>query len=534
MKSVFHFKDTLRLLYPVRVLALGLAVSQVIATVLVYLSNRALAAKIAAIQAAGYGPLPGVNIDPSLTSFEAAFAGGSFFTLSTGAGVTMLTFGATLLFSSLAPLYRAWKTKSLKAGWRIPALLAFLPATVAAAILIIAWPVLLIWANRHGLCPGMTAFLVLVPPPVIWAATKWSPRKSGYTRLPWRTPIHFMLIAFLLALWGWQVNKDVFINFRDNLLLTSGPGTRIVDFYYRYTLYPAEVFKRLADRQLKACVLEGFADPAESGRLETVLRAHDYFVVPAGAVKPDLTLIRQGNGLALARGGKPVITVERERFMRLAGDILDGFSEKVDHQFVFRRFTLVSLAGVAPLALYLAVYGLFCLVPGILINVRISSFLAPVLCFIFWAGVILYLGPPPPARIDADRAAAAIREGSRKERIAALRYIDGEKLDIGRFEGYQRLIDTTDPAQLYWLARTLGSSRDPAAGIALFRFLNSDSAYIVCKAMSSIARQAEKQGDPARRRTRNMLVRKMEMADNWYIQFSAYKAARSLGWMPGK
>jgi hypothetical protein len=524
----------MRLLYPVRVLALGLAVSQAVATALVYLSNRALAEKIAAVRAAGYGPLPGVNIDPSLTGFEAAFAGGSFFTLSTGAGVTMLTFGAVLLVSSLAPLYRTWKTRALKPGWWIPALLAFMPAAVAAAILIIAWPALLIWANRHGFCPGMTAFLVFVPPPVIWAATKWSPRKIGYGRLPWRMPVHFTLIAILLALWAWQVNKDVFINFRDNLLLTSGPGARVVDFYYRYTLYPAEVFKRLSDKQIKTCVLEGFEDPAESGRLEAVLRAHDYFVVPAGAVKPDLELVRRGDVLAFARGGKPLINVDRKRFMALAGDMLDGFSEKVDHQFVFRRFTLVSLAGVAPLALYLAVYGLFCLLPGLLVNIRVSSFLAPLLCFVFWAGVILYLGPPPPTRIDADRAAAAIRDGSRKERIAALRYIEGEKLDVGRFEGYQRLLDTTDPAQLYWLVRTLGGSRDPAAGIALFRFLNSDSAYIVCKAMASIARQAEKQGDLARRRTRNMLVRKMETADNWYIQFSAYKAARSLGWMPEK
>ncbi len=533
MKLRAHVRDTFRLLYPVRVAALGLAVSQVIGTVLVYLSNRTLAGKIAAVSAAGYGPLPGVHIDPSLSSLNAAFGGGFFFTLSTGAGVALLSFGAVLLVFALSSSYQVVKNRGLGTGWRVLALAVFLPASASLAALAIAWVILLVRGNLNGICYGLSAYLLLVPPVVIWAALKWSPRKSGYGRLPWRNPVHFALIAVLLALWTWRVDADVFVDFKDNLLLTSSPGIRIVHFYYRYTLYPAEVFKRPADRQIKTCVLEGF-DNDLAGRLERVLRKHDYFVVRAEAAEPDLKVASRGEQLVLKYKEKSVIEVDRQRFLDSAGKVLTRFSEKSDSQAVFRKFTIFVLLGAAPLALYLATYAFFCLVPGIVTGIRVSSFLAPLLCSGFWIGVMMCLGTPAVPDTSHDQLAASIREGNLKERLSALRYIHENRLDISDFEGYRALLKADDFALRYWLIRNLGYSRDPGAAMIVSRFLESDSAYMVCKAIEAVAARAERSGTGGRLRWQRVLVRKIDSSDSWYVQFYAYKAARGLGWVPEK
>ena len=529
-----HARDTVRLLYPVRVVLLGLAVCQVIGTVLVYLSNRALAAKIVAIQAAGYGPLPGVNIDPPLSSLEAAFAGGSFFTLSTGAGVVMLAFAGTLLVMPLPSLYRAFRSSVLSSGWRLSVLTVLLVTAFVAALPVIAWAALLVLANVRGFCPGLTAFLALVPPVVIWATVKWAPGRAGHPRLAWRNPVHFTLIAILLALWGARLDADVFLNFKDNLLLTSAPGVKVVDFYYRYTLYPAEVFKRLADKQIKTVQARGVDDPGPARRLASVLERQGYFLVPGHLDAADVQLVFRQDDIFLQQAGKTVRTVDRKTFMTSAADQLNHFSEATDRHAFFRRFTLLALMGVAPLVLYLLVYGLFCTVSGMAAGIRTASLLAPVLCFIFWGGIIFYLDMPPAEGFSQERAATAIREGDRRERLAALRYIHAEGLDITCFPGYEDLLQTPDPAHRYWLIKALGKSRAPVAATALARFLASDSAYLVCKAIEAGAVQAERQEPQTRQRYREQLVRKMETSPNWYVQFYAYKAARRLGWKPPK
>ena len=532
LNPVSNIKDNMRLLYPARVVALGLGAAQVVATVLVYMSNRALAAKIAAIRAAGFGPLPGVDIAPPLKSVQAAFAGGAFFTLSTGAGIVVLTFVAVVLVLPLPGLYRVVRSRMLKPGFRFLGLAVLLTAGAAAVSPVAGWLVLLILANMHGFCPGLTAFLLLVPPVVILAAVKWSPQRAGYKRLPWRNPFHFVLIALLLAFWTSYVNRDVFVNFKDNLLLTSRPGTAIVRFYYRYTLYPAEVFKTLSDKQLKTCVLAGNPDPDTAGRLERALQKHDYFVIPAAGPPADLRLVYQGDRLILGQEHKPVLIVGRDRFLDETGEILEQFSGETDHNAVFRRFTIVSLLGMSPLVLYLASYAFFCLLPGALINIRTASFLAPVLCFIFWTGTITAMDIPNPAEMNRDRAAAAIRAGTRKERIAALRYIHDKRLDISGFKGYRKLASDTDFAQRYWLINSLGNSRDPAVTGMLYPFLESTSAYIVCKTLAAVADRGRAGDAGSRQRNLNLILEKMRATDNWYVQFYAYKAARSMGWMP--
>ncbi|MFP4445442.1 MAG: hypothetical protein ACLFPD_04255 [Desulfosudaceae bacterium] len=506
----FHPQECWRLLFPVRVLVGGLLLAQIIGTVLVWQSNHALLHKLNLLQAAGIYPLPGMGVSPPLSSLSAALAGGLFFALSIGAGVVLLTLGTFLLVTSLPAAARKYMI------------------LVLAAV----WLGLLIRANWQGFCPGLTAFLVLVPGPVLWLCRRQA-RRFASTERPGRARLfHLLLILFLCVWWGLRINSQVFVNIKDNLLLTSGAGRAFVHLYYQYTLYPAEVFKTLAQKQVKTCRLAGFAETDLPDRVKKALATHDYFAVEDPLA--EVTVRRQDGQLFLGCRQDMVVKVPTARFLDDPGGTLRRLSAGCDVNAAFRDFTLAALLGVAPLVLYLATLTMFALVPGLFLPLRLSAWLVPLLCCLLWAGVIPLLDSPPLRTDDGAAAAAAMTDGSRKEKIAALRYVFDRRLDIFRFPGYAALRESEDFALRYWLIRNLGHSRNPRADRQIRRFLAADSPYLVCKAMEAAAARAELFPRTADQGLKEAVVEKLSVSDNWYVQMYAYRTARRLGWMPVK
>jgi hypothetical protein len=68
--------------------------------------------------------------------------------------------------------------------------------------------------------------------------------------------VHTIPVIVLALLWTSQIDSRFFVDFRDVLLLSNPVGTKINDFYYDYTLFPAEVFKSLEQKLLKTCSLQ--------------------------------------------------------------------------------------------------------------------------------------------------------------------------------------------------------------------------------------------------------------------------------------
>ncbi|MDY6824193.1 MAG: HEAT repeat domain-containing protein [Thermodesulfobacteriota bacterium] len=508
MKIVYP-RDAWRLLYPVRVLLVGLLASEVVAAWIVWSSNHELYRKLSAIGSSGYGPLPGTNVDPSLLSLEAAWAGGLFFTLSIGAGVALLTFGAVMLVRSL-PLDSQKPVK-----W----------------IMLLVWGVVLVWGNAGGICPGLSAFLVLIPPVVIVAAIKGVAQRSGAHPLAWRRTLHAGLIGLLLLLWLPRINGDVFVNIKDNLLLTSRPGLKTVDLYYRYTLYPAEVFKSLFQKQITAHALVGGGAASIASQVNRALMNMNSFPVPDSAYADFLVQKKGDVNLVLMKGDKTVQAVTAGELTSNPGQVMLQYSAKTDDAANFRKVTILSLLGVAPLVLYLGTFLLFCMVPGIFMPLRISTIVVPVLCCIVWSAAIVCLDTPSSAGLDRQKAAAALTDGSRKEKIAALRYIHHHKLEITRFPGYQQLLNSPDFAQRYWMVKCLGNTHHPLAMQWIIHLMQSESPYIVCKAIEAGA--GHKSPANSRRFTR-ALVDILESSENWYVQYYAYRVAREYGWIPVK
>lgn len=506
---ILHVRDTLRLLYPLRVLLLGLFIAQIIGTLLVYASNHALARKLVAVHTAGYGPLPGTNLDPALTSWAAAIAGGVFFTLSIGAGIVLLCLGAVLLMEAFTG----------KAG-----------RAIVIVVLGIFWLSVLLWANANGLNYGLSVFLVVLPPPVLAAALAWSPRRVYSRQLPWRRTIHLLLVVALTLWWFVRIDPDIFVNIKDNLMLTTRPGIKAVHLYYRYNLYAAEAFKSLQQKQVKTCALENFTNAIERQRMADSLLAHGYFAIPATpADTVDMACRKDGNRLIFSRQGREVISVSAREWRHTAGEIFEKISARTDTGRPFRRITFYLLVCVSPLALYLAVFTGFALLPGLLLDLRLSSWLVPTLCCLSLTVVVFYMDNPPADKMDHVATEQAITSGSRRETLAALRFIYRNGLDIQDFDGYQHLAENDDFALSYWLLNNYSNSRHPSAASRIIDALDSPSPYMVCRAMESLR---QKTGTIAPAEINRLLLRQLTTSRNWYVQLYAYKLLRELGWRP--
>jgi hypothetical protein len=84
--------------YAMTVLFIGMFSTQVIATIHVYRSNLALLHTTIAVGDAGYLNVPNAQVMSHLDKLATAAAGGLFFTLSIGAGLSLLTLIAAWLW----------------------------------------------------------------------------------------------------------------------------------------------------------------------------------------------------------------------------------------------------------------------------------------------------------------------------------------------------------------------------------------------------------------------------------------------------
>ena len=82
-----------RFLFISKILLLGLSTTQVLSTLQVYISNTDYHKFLTSIQRAGYLAVPNEHVVSTLRDLGPAFCGGLFFTLTTGATVTIISSG---------------------------------------------------------------------------------------------------------------------------------------------------------------------------------------------------------------------------------------------------------------------------------------------------------------------------------------------------------------------------------------------------------------------------------------------------------
>lgn len=489
-------------LYAPAVLLAGLAIAQAIATLQVYLSNARLYAVMQAVMASGYLAVPNRHIIPGLLHFSPAFYGGLFFTFTLGAGLSLFYLAAAWFWDRLLQRRRFF-----------------------LAILSLAWAATLILVNAVGITPVASLYFVFIPPVVFTLAVKWLPGPAEKADRG-RRAVQFSAPFLLAILWFSQADSMLFADLRDNLLLSNPIGRQLNNFYYTYTLYPAEAFKSLDQKTIKTCRLENIHNKTLFGRLREKLCDHDYLPV-AGPTAPDVKITLQKGRLVFADRGRAVLKTTLQDFLGHAGSTLRKVAARSDRHAALRRLTFLSLLAGFPVAVYLLAYAVICLCGGLFVPLRTSALIASLLCLL--AGLLL-LGPlyfNRSSHIAVKDPERALTAADWQTRVAALKIMEKRGQDINDFRILSELAGSPQIAERYWLARVLASSRRPAALSILLHLADDPQVNVRCMAFYALGRRGNAGAIP-------LLLQKIKTSDSWYDQLYAYRALRALGWKQKK
>ena len=490
-----------RRLYAPIVILIGLLSAEIVATAHVYLSNLDLLQATDTVLRNGYLAVPNATVADGLTSLTTAMAGGLFFTLSIGAGLSLTTLVAVWLWD------RAFRRR-LK----------------ASCLGLLVWLLALVLINGSGWNLVASVYIVVVPLVTAIAAIVLLPGRT--TLISPGGVVWPVAAAVILALlWSLVADKDLFANIRDHLLLANPTGRAITAAYYDYTLYPAEAFKSLSQKQIRTCVLDGGLKGTDLARMERVVRTRDYLPVTAG-VPADLTITAKGDpaDLALANGNDTVLTVSKTDFLDTPDKILGRFSDELDHNRVFRTLTLACLLLGFPLVLFTFLFSAICLLPDLLVTMAVSDVLAAALCIAVGVSLLAPVYRGHNAMAAPVDPVADLSSASAATRIAALRSAVETHRDITRSALDLQLGKSRDVAERYWLARSLAYARHPEAQSLLNTLAEDPVSIVACQALWAMGKRNNRHMVP-------WIVERINASSHWYFQMYAYRTLRTLGWV---
>lgn len=478
-------------------MALGMAATHLLFTFFIYLSDQTLLSRTLALKAAGYLVIPNAHILPDLSRIWPAFCGALFFTLTTGAGLSLLAFLAAWIHGRMFGWHRFF-------SW----------------ILTLVWAGLILAVNIAGWNPPATSAFLLVPPLVYFPSRKFFPQAENRgERHIWI--IHIAVILIVGIAWIPRLDENVFINVRDYILLENPAGKAVNTFYYRYTLYPAELFKTLDQKLLKTVCIRA-SDPETISKLREKLAVYDYLFL-TGKAPCDLEVTQNGRELNLSDGHGTSVRMETAAFLSGAKNSLQDFSKKADRNRFFRTFTFLSLVIAFPLSLYVfanAICGFF-LWP--IPRPFLRTVFASLICMGIGLGAVfqMYGGSADELPVPEIREKLSVPDWRMQRdglKAAGDQGIDPMQLAVE----FSKLQSDHVPVR-YWMARALGNSRNPEAHRMLLKLLDDPHPNVACMAYYGLGRS----GFPE---TADEILKRLNDIPHWYIQWYAYNSLKKLGW----
>lgn len=488
----------LKTCHPAVILFLGLTVAQVIATIQVYLSNLDLYRTVTSVAAAGYLAIPNQHVWGSLQKFSPAFWGGLFFTFTIGAGITLGAMAAAWVW---VRLFRRKKSILLLGG--------------------LVWTGLMLLVNSNGFSVMPTLYFLLITPAVFALTTVRESDPSGPSG-KFRRWVHLIPVPLLALLWFTQFDDTLFLDLRDNLLLSNHFGRKFSEFYYSYTLYPAQVFKALNHKTIKTGRIQNMQSRSMNQRIGRQLIANDYLPLSESA-DVDLTILQHKDDLMLQADGRRIFQVPIDQFIADSAKVLRRFSAACDRHAIFRQFTFWSLLIGFPVSLYLIIHAAFYYPGHFFLGRSASARTASIICLLVGITVLIIFQSNRSRGIAVEDIAKSLSSNHWQTRVAALKLIARKELDIPGYPPYPLLHKSRQPQERYWLVRTLAFSRRPETLGDLLELMNDDNLNVRTMALYALGLRR----DP---RAIKPILEKIKNSENWYDQMYAYKALRSLGW----
>jgi hypothetical protein len=467
----------------------------------VYVSTLHVYEEVSALHQAGYLEIPTLRSLQRLGTLAPTVFGGLFFTLSTGAGLTLATIIAVWSWHNLSQRYR-------------PVLILFL----------IIWLAGLLMVNLNGFDLFGSLYFALIPAGVSLVYLRCLPRESDRKGLLNRL-LPLYPLAFLAVIWGIQADSRLFVNIRDFLLLSNPVGKSVNDFYYRYTLYPAEAFKSLEQKLQRPIRLTDIRPAALGRRVATQMRYRDYLVV-GNDKSVELEIKQTGGDLDWLNNGTRILAVTPDSFFSNPNAVLAQYSRQTDRWAFLRTFTFFGILFAFPILLYCGVFGILRLLTGLFLQPTRATLLTSLLCFLI--GIVLlvpvYQGSRRP--VNADNLAVKLGAADWRDRVAALKLIEQLQLEITAYPSYEKSMTSRHLPERYWLAQALGWSKEDRTIDDLLSLLGDPQPNVVCQALYALGNR----GKDERSDIIEAILAKIRSTDSWYVQRYAYLALRLLGW----
>jgi hypothetical protein len=490
-----------RFLYAPCVLAAGLLCAQLIATIHVYGSNLKLLKTTDAIGRHGYLPVPNLHVAQHLESLSLAMAGGLFFTLSIGAGLTLLTM--TGVWSWGCIFKRSTRVALISAG---------------------LWGACLFLVNSNGWNPYATAYLTIVPLGAGICAIALLP--DGNDQFSISGVLCPIAAAIVLALsWTTVLDKNLFTNVRDNLLLSNRLGESITNAYYNYTLYPAEAFKSLSQKQIRTCRLGDTIPRNLRSRLEKTLRIRDY--LPVKMQDPVNLTIEQtvdGKDIHFIHHQTVLFRCSPQDFFRDPGGKLKAFSADLDRHKMFRKFTLAGLLFGLPLILFTLVFTMLKLLPGCFLPAVLSNIIAGLFCI--GIGIVLLIPVYQGQRAAASTTLSTddLNSPLPPVRLAVLKNACKHRRDISGEARKFGIAKSPNIAERYWFVRNLVYSTNRETSKQLLELIKDPAPIVACQALWAMGQRKDRSVIPE-------IVHHLQTSSHWYLQMYGYRALKALGWV---
>jgi hypothetical protein len=300
-------------------------------------------------------------------------------------------------------------------------------------------------------------------------------------------------------------------------------GQTINDFYYRYTLYPAEVVKPLSQKMLRTYNFANFNEPGSALKTEAQLRARDYLAI-SDKYSPDLTILKKGPKLYFKVKNMSPVETDMETFISDPQHILEEVSRKSDTKAFFRLIILYSLIFGFPVALYTIFFGLLHAFIVKFIKPLNATMVTSLLCFLIGLALFWPVWKSKTAPQLLTDLKAALSSEHFQLRVAALNKIYNHKLEIANLSNYKKSINSRHISERYWLAKALAVSKHPTTYKDLIILLNDPHSNVQCQVLYGLGNRNNPSAIPP-------IYHLMKSSDHWYIQWYGYRALRRLGWI---
>ncbi|MGM0418176.1 MAG: hypothetical protein ACQEQS_05595 [Thermodesulfobacteriota bacterium] len=323
--------------------------------------------------------------------------------------------------------------------------------------------------------------------------------------------------AVLIIMLAYKGNS-FFLDTRDKILLTNSAGKKINKFYYKYTLYPAELIKTPFAKKLKTSDLQGFSSINERKKTEKLLNKFNYFTITNNNIKADLSLKKTRNSIKI-NSGKYASKLSYSDLYNQSKDIFKKISEKNDNSEFLRKITIAGF-------ICLLFFSIYCFTSALnfffnfINHKKIQALVSAGVC----TCILLIISAPlmQNADITKKNVLNKLDSDNRFTRLEALKFAGKNNIDIPAPEKH---LNSDYTAERYWAVLNF-KIKNIKDLLKIFKKTRDESLNIKCTAYKKLGGY---NSDPRfKNHIKKFLIDNYPEIKDWYVQWYAYTYNRNL------